>query len=71
MTWYGAMAEALSAGNTERAWKLFEAALSVPIRLRLSPDPDACHLAALLFPRPRSPRAQPLARILFGSSLNM
>ncbi|CAK0878358.1 unnamed protein product [Prorocentrum cordatum] len=49
MAWYGAMAEALSAGNSDRAFKLFEAALSVPIRLRLSPDPDACQLASLLF----------------------
>ncbi|CAK0811629.1 unnamed protein product, partial [Prorocentrum cordatum] len=49
MAWYGAMAEALSAGNSDRTFKLFEAALSVPIRLRLSPDPDACLLASLLF----------------------
>ncbi|CAK0819347.1 unnamed protein product [Prorocentrum cordatum] len=49
MAWHGAMAEALSTDNTERAFKLFEAALSVPIRLRLSPDSDACQLAALMF----------------------
>ena len=49
MAWYGAMAEALSAGNSDRTFKLFEAALSVPIRLRLSPDSDACQLAALMF----------------------
>ena len=49
MAWHGAMAEALSAGNSDRTVKLFEAALSVPIRLRLSPDSDACQLASLLF----------------------
>ena len=49
MTWYGAIAKALRDGNEDRAFKLFEAALSVPIRLRLCPDGDACHLASLLF----------------------
>ena len=49
MAWYGAMAEALSAGNSDRTFKLIEAALSVPVRLRLSPDSDACQLASLLF----------------------
>eukprot|EP00959_Pyramimonas_sp_CCMP1952_P020737 437216-Pyramimonas_sp.AAC.1 len=49
MARHGAMSEALSAGNSDRAFKLFEAALSVPIRLRLCPDPDTCHFAALTF----------------------
>eukprot|EP00959_Pyramimonas_sp_CCMP1952_P445263 9322767-Pyramimonas_sp.AAC.1 len=44
---YGAMSEALSAGNSDRAFKLFEAALSVPIRLRLCPGPGTCQLLAL------------------------
>ena len=42
------MAQAL-AGDEERAFKLFEAALSVPIRMRLSPDADACQVASLFF----------------------
>ena len=49
MTWYGAMAQALREGHTNRVFKLFEAALSVPIRLRLCPDGESCHLASLLF----------------------
>ena len=49
IAWYGAMAEALSGKNDERTFKLFEAALSVPISLRLCPDVDACQLAALSF----------------------
>jgi len=47
--WYVAMAEALKAGDEERVWKLFEPALSVPIRLRLCPDEDTCQLAGLGF----------------------
>ena len=47
--WYVAMGEALGAGEEDRVWKLFEAALSVPIRMRICPDLDTCHLASLLF----------------------
>ena len=43
------MAEALQTGDDERAMKLFEAALSVPIRLRLMPDFESCQLASLSF----------------------
>ena len=60
ITWYGAMATALqrvAASQTgasdrdaeERVFKLFEAALSVPIRLRLNPDKDSCQLLSLSF----------------------
>ena len=49
MAWYGAIAESLQAENNDRVFKLFEAALSVPIRLRLCPDGDDCHLASLYF----------------------
>ena len=60
IAWYGAMSEALEraasgAGEEgvrdleERVFKLFEAALSVPIRLRLNPDPDNCRLLSLRF----------------------
>ena len=48
VAWYAAMADAL-ATNENRVFKLLEAALSVPIRLRLSPDADACRLASLSF----------------------
>ena len=41
LSWYGAMAASLSAGDDARTFKLFEAALSVPIRLRLAADTDA------------------------------
>ena len=60
IAWYGAMSEALEraasgAGQDDvrdlehRVLKLFEAALSVPIRLRLNPDPDNCRLLPLRF----------------------
>ena len=49
LSWYAAMAEALQTGHDERAMKLFEAALSVPIRLRLMPDFESCQLASLSF----------------------
>ena len=58
IAWYGAMSEALEraascAGQDDvrdlehRVFKLFEAALSVPIRLRLNPDADNCRLLSL------------------------
>ena len=51
--WYGSMSEALegaaSGAGEERVFKLFEAALSVPIRLRLNPDEDSCRMLALNF----------------------
>jgi len=47
--WYVAMAGALKAKDEERVWKLFEPALSVPIRLRLCLDEDTCQLAGLFF----------------------
>ena len=60
--WYAAMAEALgaaasgasaevsaAAGNDDRVFKLFEAALSEPISLRITPDKDGQHLVSLLF----------------------
>ena len=49
MTWYGAMAEALQKNNEEVVFRLFEAALSVPLRLRLCPDGESCFLAGLMF----------------------
>ena len=49
MTWYGAMAAALAASNTFKVVKLFEAAVSVPIRLRICADEDSACLARLLF----------------------
>ena len=49
MTWYNAMRSALVAKDTNKAVKLFEAALSVPIRLRICTDGDSCYLARLLF----------------------
>ena len=56
ITWYGAMATALkrvaasgASDAEERVFKLFEAALSVPIRLRLNPDKDSCQLLSLSF----------------------
>ena len=45
--WYGAMAQALS-GDEDRVFKLLDAASSVPIRLRLAPNKDACRLASSL-----------------------
>ncbi len=50
VTWYAAMSEALQQRNNRLVWHLFNAALSVPIRVRLMmPDGDASHLAALKF----------------------
>ena len=60
IAWYGAMSEALEraasgAGQDDvrdlkhRVFKLFEAALSVPIRLRLNPDPDNCRQLSLRY----------------------
>ena len=60
IAWDGAMPEALEraasgAGQDDvrdlehRVFKLFEAALSVPIRLRLNPDPDNCRLLSLRY----------------------
>ena len=60
IAWYGAMSEALDraasgAGQDDvrdlehRVFKLFEAALSVPIRLRLNPDADNCRLLSLRY----------------------
>ena len=49
ITWCAAMGEALEQSNEERAWHLFSAALSVPIRMRLQPDADSLHLSSLLF----------------------
>ena len=49
ITWYSAMREALQKPkqNDERVMYLFNAALSVPIRMRLLADGDAIPLAAL------------------------
>ena len=49
ITWYGAMAEALQKDDEAMVFKLFDAALSVPIRLRLCPDGDVSCLAGLQF----------------------
>ncbi len=49
IAWYSAMSQALQQSNRNLAWHLFNAALSVPIRMRLLPDGDASHLAALTF----------------------
>ncbi|CAK0885854.1 unnamed protein product, partial [Prorocentrum cordatum] len=49
ITWHVAMGEALQQSNEDRVWHLFNAALSAPIRMRLLPDGDAAHLAALAF----------------------
>ena len=70
LAWYSAVSDALQQGerNHQRIRKLFEAALSVPIRLRLSPSGDACALAALQYAEGRGLMLQPLARIRFGSS---
>ena len=44
LAWYSAVSDAFEekSPNHQRITKLFEAALSVPIRLRLCPDEDAC-----------------------------
>ena len=50
IAWYGAMGSALEdVDQEETVIRFVEAALSVPIRLRLAPDEDACHQAALPF----------------------
>ena len=49
IAWYGAIGEALRGAEEERVFRLFEAALSVPIRLRLCPDEDSCRVVSLLF----------------------
>ena len=49
IAWYGAISEALAKNNQPRVFRLFEAALSVPIRLRLCPDEESCHVASLAF----------------------
>merc|ERR1712051_368394 len=51
LAWYSAVSDALQDENTnhKRVIRLFEAALSVPIRLRLCPDDDGCALASLQY----------------------
>ena len=49
VSWYAAMAEALEKGEKERVGKLLEAAVSVPIRLRMAADLESCRLASLSF----------------------
>ena len=51
LSWYSAVDDALQekTPNHQRIIKLFEAALSVPIRLRLCPTADACALASLQY----------------------
>ena len=51
LAWYSAVSDALLGENTnhKRVIRLFEAALSVPIRLRLCPDEDGCALASLQY----------------------
>ena len=49
ITWYASMLEALQQSHHPRVWYLFNAGLSVPIRMRVLPDGDATHLAALNF----------------------
>ena len=49
ITWYAAMSEALQAGRDDRVMHLLSAALSVPIRMRLLPESDGVHMAALSF----------------------
>ena len=36
IAWHGAVGDALQRGDEERVFRLFEAALSVPIRMRLA-----------------------------------
>jgi len=63
ISWYGAMAAALQdPDKEERLFRLFEAAMSVPIRLRLAPDDDACHLAVFIFRKICLLRRQPRTR---------
>ena len=51
LAWYSAVSDAFQekSPNHQRITKLFEAALSVPIRLRLCPDDDACAMASLQY----------------------
>ena len=51
LAWYSAVSDAFQerSPNHQRIKRLFEAALSVPIRLRLCPDNDACALASLQY----------------------
>ena len=49
IAWYGKMAEALKSNNENLVLRLFEAAMSVPIKMRVCPDADSCNLAGLLF----------------------
>ena len=51
LSWYSSADEAFQekSPNHQRITKLFEAALSVPIRLRLCPDEDACAIASLQY----------------------
>ena len=49
IAWYGAMGEALEAERKDKVFRLLEAAMSVPIRLRLWLDDDACNLVSLMF----------------------
>ena len=49
IAWYSAMSVALQQRNEDRVWRLFNAALSVPIRMRVLPEGDANHLAAISF----------------------
>ena len=49
LAWYSAVSDALKdeLQNKKRVVKLFEAALSVPIKLRLSPDENECAMASI------------------------
>ena len=49
IAWYGKMAEALKLKDWDLVYRLFEAAMSVPITMRVCPDADSCNLAGLLF----------------------
>ena len=49
LAWYSAVSGALRENDQGRVFKLLEAGLSVPIRLRLNPDDDTRLLAALSF----------------------
>ncbi len=66
---YSAMSVALQQGNRDDlVWHLFNAALSVPIRVRLLPDGDESHLAALTFSETLCAWQLPLALTPFGGS---
>ena len=49
LAWYAATGAALHANDRQRALKLFEAALSVPIRIRKVPSPDIIIMDSLVF----------------------